>query len=363
LKDDRKNIMDADFLGLNTKEFIESVTANKKLQAVLAGSNALYAGVPEKTPFYLHALVVNSYIESAWKCVNGGSQIAKYLSQSIKSMGGTILNYHQATQYNLTGNEINSVDVNDHDLGKKRIEGKIFISDIDISKTLEMIKDGGIRQAYRTRINNLENTMSVFILNIVFKKNTFRYWNYNRYVFDSFDVWKPIHYTSADWPGGVAMFTPASTKDDGFTDSLTVMAYMRYEDVKKWAPTHSTIPHHSQKRGADYEEFKQQKSEKLINFLEKFIPDVRHHIQSYCSSTPLTYRDYIGSTDGSLYGILKDCNDPLKTYISPKTKIPNLFLTGQNLNNHGVLGVTISSVVTCSELVEKEYLLKKIRSA
>src|SRR6185436_17969677 len=207
LKDDRKDIMDTDFLGINAKQFIESVTANKKLQTVLAGSNALYAGVPEKTPFYLHALVVNSYIESAWKCINGGSQIAKYLSQSIKSMGGTVLNYHQVTRFNLSGNEINSVDVNIHEQDRIKIEGKIFISDVDISKTLEMIKDGGIRQAYRTRINSLENTVSVFILNIVFKKNTFDYWNFNRYVFDYVDAWKPIKYTSADWPGGIAMFT------------------------------------------------------------------------------------------------------------------------------------------------------------
>jgi phytoene dehydrogenase-like protein len=359
LSNQKKNIMDADFLNLNAKEYIESITPDKKLRAVLAGSNALYAGVPGKTPFYLHALVVNSYIESAWKCINGGSQIAKYLSQNFKNQGGTILNYHQVTHFNLNGNEINSAELSN---GKK-IEGKYFISNIDLTKTLEMIKGSAIRPAYRTRIHSLENTISVFILNIVFKKNSFRYWNYNRYVIGSWDVWKPIHYTSADWPGGVAMFTPASAKNDEFTDSVTVMAYMRYAEVQKWAQTHSVIPHHQENRGDDYEEFKNGKAEKLIDFVEQFIPGFRQHIQSYYTSTPLTYRDYIGSTDGTLYGILKDCNDPLKTFISPKTKVQNLFLTGQNLNNHGVLGVTISSVVTCSELIDKDYLLGKIKNA
>ncbi|MEP7169731.1 MAG: NAD(P)-binding protein [Bacteroidota bacterium] len=363
LRDDKKNIMDADFLGLNTKEVIESITKNIKLRAVLAGSNALYAGVPEKSPFYVHALVINSYIESSWKCINGGSQIAKYLAQSIKSMGGTILNYHHVSHFNLSGNEITSVEMHPERSERQKIEGKIFISNIDISKTLEMVKDGGIRHAYRSRINSLENTLSAFIINIVFNKNSFPSWNYNRYIFDTVDVWKPVHYTSADWPGGVAIFMPASAKESEFSDSLTIMAYMRYEDVKQWAQSYSVIPHNAENRGDGYEEFKQEKAEKLIDFVEKFFPGFKQNIQSYYTSTPLTYRDYIGSKDGSLYGILKDCNDPLKTYISPKTKIPNLFLTGQNLNNHGVLGVTISSVVTSAEIVGKEYLLGKIRSA
>ena len=91
------------------------------------------------------------------------------------------------------------------------------------------------------------------------------------------------------------------------------------------------------------------------------MPELRGNVESYYSSTPLTYRDYIGSRDGTLYGIAKDYRDPLKTFISPKTKVPNLLLTGQNLNLHGVLGVTVSSVVTCSELLGQQYLIKKIK--
>ena len=34
---------------------------------------------------------------------------------------------------------------------------------------------------------------------------------------------------------------------------------------------------------------------------------------------------------------------PISVFISPKTKIPNLLFTGQNLNMHGVLGVTIGA--------------------
>ncbi|MNF01378.1 hypothetical protein D3C80_2003600 [compost metagenome] len=52
----------------------------------------------------------------------------------------------------------------------------------------------------------------------------------------------------------------------------------------------------------------------------------------------------------------------MKTFITPRTKVENLFLTGQSINMHGVLGVTIGAVVTCSEIVGKEYLINKINA-
>jgi all-trans-retinol 13,14-reductase len=60
-------------LEIDTQTFLESITPNKKLQNVLAGTSLLYAGVPYKTPLYVHALVINSYIESSWRFVDGGS--------------------------------------------------------------------------------------------------------------------------------------------------------------------------------------------------------------------------------------------------------------------------------------------------
>ena len=61
-----------------------------------------------------------------------------------------------------------------------------------------------------------------------------------------------------------------------------------------------------------------------------------------------------------MYAYVKDVNKPLHSHLSPKTKIENLLFTGQSLNMHGILGVTISAVLTCSELLGKDYLVDKI---
>jgi len=144
---------------------------------------------------------------------------------------------------------------------------------------------------------------------------------------------------------------------------MTILSYMKYEEVKKWEDTFATIPKHNESRGQEYEDFKAERAERVIAEVIKKFPDLRNKIHSYTTSTPLTYRDYIGAKDGGLYGIAKDYRDPLKTFISPTTKIPNLFFTGQNLNMHGVLGVTVGAIRTCGVFVGQNYLIRKINEA
>lgn len=359
VKDEKKDLVMAEFLATDTKAWLETITPNKKLQNVLAGSNPLYAGEADKTPMYVHALVVNTYIESAYRCIDGGGQIAKHLSGAIKSMGGDIFNYAEASKFHFSGDRISEVELSD---GRK-IKGDYFISNCDISRTLDMIEPGHVRQAYRSRINSLENSISTFILYLVLEEESMPYFNYNMYHHHVDDVWDGIKYTKDNWPHGFALFSQASSKNPAYTDSLIVMTYMSYGEVAEWTGTKNIIPNHIVERGSAYDEFKIRKSEKIIDAIEKRIPGVRKKIKSYYSSSPLTFRDYMGNRDGSLYGIKKDYKDPLKTFITPKTRVPNLFLTGQNLNLHGVLGVTVSSVVSCAELIDQSYLVKKIQQA
>jgi all-trans-retinol 13,14-reductase len=95
--------------------------------------------------------------------------------------------------------------------------------------------------------------------------------------------------------------------------------------------------------------------------VETDFPGIRSRIDSLYTSTPLTYRDYTGSWNGSIYGILKDYMDPLCTMIIPKTSVGNLFFTGQNINVHGVIGVTVCSILTCMELTGSHDLINIIR--
>lgn len=335
-------------LSLKAKDYIDSLTENKKLQAVLAGSNLLYAGDPDKTPLYVHALSVNSYIKSAWKCVNGGSQIAKLLVKQVRSYGGKVLKYQEVSR--IVTSDKKEVSFVETTKGEK-FYGTYFISNTDPKLTLDLIGKKNIRKAYYNRIQDQKCGISSFSLYLVFKPNTMPYINYNIYYSKNLEkVWNSHMYQTDSWPESIMITMSPDAKNKAFAKSLTSICYMHYEEVEKWGKTFNTVVD-GNSRGTDYETFKEEKIEAYLKRLEEKFPTIRDCIQSIHTSSPLSYRDYIGCHRGAMYGSEKDANDPMRSFISPRTRLNNLFLTGQNLNMHGILGVTISAVVTCSQLL------------
>jgi len=348
----------SDVLEIDTKAFIDSITTNEKLRVVLAANNALYAGQPDKTPLYVHALILNSYIESSWKCIDGGSQIAKLLAQNIKENGGKIIRNAEVKKIAEENGHASYVELNDG----SRIYAEQFISNMHPVKTLEMTDTPLIKNAYRNRLKSLENSVSAFTINIVFKKESFKYFKHNYYCVTEQDVWTSADHTEQNWPLGYAVFCGASSRSDEYAEGLSILAYMRYEEVEAWKDTINTTLDEND-RGETYNEFKKRKAELLLDSVERKFPGLRSHIKSYYTATPLSYRDYIGNDDGSLYGIVKDYKHTLKTFISPRTKVSNLYLTGQNLNLHGILGASMSGIVTCCALLGNDNIIAKIRNA
>lgn len=349
---ERPEIHESEFYKDNAVEFINSIVKNQKLQYILAGNNPLYAGVAEKTPYYVYALINHSFIDSSYRIVDGSEKIAESLVNSIERQGGKVYTRKEATHFNMADNgHIKSLDFKDGD----RVEAKQFISGMHPAKTMELFDPGIMRKAYRDRLSSLENTVSNFSLYVTFKKDSFPYYNYNLYHYKDKDPWKTYHYEEKDWPEFFLFLSPAIKGQDKFSESAVIFTYMNYNEVLKWENT--TVG----RRGNDYEDFKQNRAERMIEFIDKRLPGFKSSIKSYYASTPLTYKDYTGTSYGSMYGVLKDSTNPLKTLVSPRTKVPNLLLTGQNIILHGVLGVTIGSIYTCSELIGMEYLVNKVR--
>jgi all-trans-retinol 13,14-reductase len=348
----------AGVLETDTRGFIASLTNNPTLQAVLAGNNILYAGQGDKTPFYVHALILNSYIESSYKCLSGGSQLAKLLAQPIRAQGGVVRTRAEVLQIVEVDGQVVFVELADG----SRVYAKQFISNLHPSKTLEMTQSGLIRPASRHRMKSLENSVSCFSLNLVLKKNAFPYFAHNYYYHKRGLIWSMTDYPPEDWPLGYALFCSASKIPGRFAHAVTIMTYMKYDEVQPWRDTFNTVSSKSP-RGESYEAFKQAKIQRLLDTVALKFPSLPGSIQSAYASTPLSYRDYLGTEDGSMYGIVKDYKNPVKTRVAARTKLPNLYLTGQNLNLHGILGSTISGLVTCTELLGTDELVEKIKHA
>ena len=332
-----------------TIDFLHSITKNPRLISVLAGANSVYHGAAMRTPLYLHACIRNSFVSSAWRINGGSDKLTGLLTETFASLGGMILTEAEVTGFVSQGGRITSVELRDGRL----IEGKNFISNLHPASTLKLGGLETLRKSYRHRIESLENTAGFFSLYLVFRDNTFPYLGHNLFQYYHDDYFTD-ELPENKWPQTYMIYTPYHDDNKGFTKTASVLTFMKREQCRQWESLAANV------RGEDYREFREMASQKLLDMVEKRFPAIRHNIIEYCDATPLTFTDYTGTPCGSGYGILKDCNDPLRSIITPKTKIPNLWFTGQSLNIHGVLGTTISAIVTCSEFTGFRNLVNKI---
>lgn len=329
--------------------FLERLTPDQRLKNMLAGALSMYPGQARKTPLYVHAMMRDSLITSCWRPVDGSQQIADLLSEKIKEQGGEVFPSHKVEEIIIENDRAEAVRLKD---GNK-VFGSHFISNAHPATTMGMIPEGKIRKFYRKRLLSLENTGGAFMLYAVLKPDSFPYLNKNYFHYENGGV---LNAAAGNWPDNVYFYTPATSGSDTHATSFMVLADMDYKEVRKWEGSQIN------RRGEEYEAFKAEKAERLLELIEKRFPGIRANVQKTYTSTPLTFRDYTSTHEGSAYGVLKDCNDPLRSIILPRTKVSNLLFTGQNLNLHGMMGVTAGSVISCSEILGLEYLTKKINN-
>ncbi|MDD3280058.1 MAG: NAD(P)/FAD-dependent oxidoreductase [Bacteroidales bacterium] len=332
--------------------FIEKYIQDKKLQIILAWNNTLYSGSKDETPIYIHAIITKFYVEGASRFVNGSQHVADEMVKMIEAHGGKVILKKEITKIEIEDSNITKVIAADG----SEYTGDYYISNIHPAYLMDIIDPANIQKAYRERLQNLENSYSAFIMYIVFKPQSFPYMNYNYFYYKDYNlVWNAINYDLKDFPQGFMAMTSPETFQNEYAKKGMFTCIMRYNDFKEWENTVVG------KRGKEYVKLKKEIETRFINLVEEVFPNFKNSIDKVICSTPLTIRDYLKSKEGGLYGYKKNSQNLIKSQVLARTKIKNLFLTGQNINLHGILGVPLSAIVTVGELVGGfDYLVNKI---
>ncbi|MDR0412497.1 MAG: NAD(P)/FAD-dependent oxidoreductase [Dysgonamonadaceae bacterium] len=345
------NLLNPDYIKKSADALIASTIGHPLLRQVVAGNVPLYAGVEGRTSFYIHAFINHFYNQSACRIVGGSAVIAQSLVRSIRAMGGSVHAASPVAAIHCDREKATGISLEN----KEKIAGDYIISGIHPLRTIELLETPLIRKAYRDRILKLKHTASNFTVYIRFKKAAVRYLNSNFYHYNGDRVYGCENYTQQDWPKGFLYMHHCSSPAPEYAESAVILSYMNFEEVARWQGTRTG------NRGADYEEFKRRKAERLLDALEQQLPGTRSGIAQYYTSTPLTYLDYTGTEEGSMYGRLRDCSEPVQNVVSQRTKVPNLFLAGQNTNSHGALGVIIGAIITSGELLGVRTIMQQIK--
>lgn len=337
------------------KEKMEALISDSTLRQILVGNHLLYAGDYETTPFYIHALIENSYIESSWKCQMGSIQIAKCLQEIIHQNGGQVLRNQLVTKLVEKDGLLEYVDTS----ANETFFAKRFISNVHPAYTYAMLDSKMIKPITKKRIQATPNTPAAVMINLSLHPESILYHNHNIYYHKEANVWLDFQQPNDEHPNSFGIFFYQDALNPKYARGLSILTYMCGDTFKDWEHTFHTTTS-PERRDIAYEKKKDALASLFINEVSNILPGLQQAVKKIDVCSPLTYRDYLNIPNGSMYGLKKNVNDLANTTFGTHTKISNLFLTGQNINMHGILGVSITSLLTCSEIVGLEYLVEKI---
>ncbi len=362
-----EDVLTGSLFARSAQEFLQETISDPLLREVLSGTS-LKMELGNNLPLYTFAQINNSFIESAYRLQGGGNLISDSLAESIKAMGGTVL----------TGKEVTEILPDGVFCGEEFFGAKNIISNLHPATTINLVGEAaGLRKVYRNRINRLENTFGMFTANVALKPGMVPHLNRNQYIYslgEGESMWFPhtgkggdvsrvmVSYynrggaTAATRFGagtaGCGISNPLSGKDSAL--ALDLLTPMNWEEVAQFEG--SRIGN----RPAEYTALKEEKLKGCLKLASTVIPGLEEAVERVYTSTPLTYRDYTATAYGCAYGIRKDCNNLMQTLLTPKTPMENLYLTGQSLNLHGVLGVSMTSFFTCAQIIGMEAATKEL---
>jgi len=325
---------------------------NPMLKAVLNIQCGDHGLPPERACFPVHCSVMGHYFNGGYYPMGGGGGIVKAMTNGIKKHGGEVRVQQNVQKIIIKNKKAIGVQLeNGHQIFAKNI-----ISNADPSITyLKLIGKEHLSNSLIKKLQKTKYSVTSLILFLTLDMDV------TLYGIDSGNFWlmkdenddanfehlMGDNITSGDsFP---AVFMSCTTLKDppsfnGRYHNFEIVTYVNYEHIPDFS---NNDDYHS----PEYAIFKEKIINKLLNNVEKVIPNAKNHIVQAELGTPKTNQFYINSTNGNVYGTEKTLNQVGPFSFKNKSEIENLYLCGACTLSHGVTGATYSGIAAAAAIL------------
>lgn len=322
------------------------------LKAVLNVQCGDHGLPPNRACFPVHCSVMGHYFNGGYYPMGGGGGIVKAMTKGIKKYGGEIRVKQNVSKILIENKTAIGVQLeNGHTILAKNI-----ISNADPSITyLNLIGKKHLSETLFNKLQKTKYSVTSLILFLTLDVDV------TLHGIDSGNIWmmKDEHDdanfehlmgdTITDGETFPSLFISCTTLKDppsfnGRYHNFEILTYVNYDHIPQFS---ETPDYHSEA----YNDFKEKVIFKMLNNLEKIIPNVRKHIVQVELGTPKTNQFYINSTNGNVYGTEKNLRQVGPFAYKNKSEIANLHLCGASTLSHGVTGATYSGVAAAASIL------------
>lgn len=337
-----------DYVNRTTYEVLRELTDDELLIAVLTGQWGDNGVPPQQSSFLIHGLIARHYLRGAYYPVGGASRIAETIIPVIQEGGGELFTYANVEQILMQGNRACGVKMQDG----AEIHAPIVISNAGVFNTFENLLPEAIsrKYGYTRQLEQVEPSIAHLGAYIGLQESAEQlglpktnFWIYpNTDHSANLEAFRRDQ--DAEFPAVYISFP--SAKDPSWesrypgTSTIEIVAPAFFEHFKQWQDEPWG------KRGADYEALKQGLTDRLLEHLYEKLPQLRGKID-YCElSTPLSTDFFCAYRRGEMYGLNHDPQRFKQGWLRPKTRIPGLYLTGQDVLSCGVGGAMFAGFIS-----------------
>ncbi|ASK34892.1 FAD-dependent oxidoreductase [Alcanivorax sp. N3-2A] len=332
-----------------TAEVLGELTSNPELIAVLTGQWGDNGLPPEQSSFLIHAIIARHYLYGGYYPVGGASRMAATIIPVIQQSGGDVFTYADVQEILIENGRATGLRLaDDH-----TVRAPLIISDAGVFNTFgELLPEHSPhRRHYQQKLETVERSMASACLYIGLKGDAadLRLPKTNLWIYPDSHYQQQIDQALADPDHHdipLTYISFPSAKDPDFTRrypgraTIEIVAAAPYHWFQSWADTPWG------KRGDDYEALKEKFAQRLLEKLFEKMPHLREHLDYYELSTPLSTAYFCRYPSGEIYGLNHDPARFEQRWLRPKTEIPGLYLTGQDILTCGVAGAMVAGLLT-----------------
>jgi all-trans-retinol 13,14-reductase len=336
-----------------TWNVLSQLTDDKDLIATLCGQWGDMGMPPKRSPFMAHAMIARHYLYGGYYPVGGAWRIADTIIPKIQAGGGEVFTYARVEEIEIEDGKVTGVRMQDG----HRIECPCVISSAGVDNTFNHLLAEAVteRTGYRRLMDTVQPSVGHLGVYIGLKGTAEELGlprtNYWIYPSNDYDGALDAFLDDPEAPFPVVYISFPSAKDPDYenrhpgTSTIEIVAPAPYEWFANWRDETWG------QRGEDYEALKQEFGGRLMETLYDKVPQARGKVDYYEVSTPLSTNWFGGYQHGELYGLAHTGKRLEQDWLRPKTTIPGLWLTGQDVLTCGVTGAMMAGMITTMSLV------------
>lgn len=336
-----------------TYEVLRKLTSNEELIAILCTQWGDYGVPPKQSSFLIHALVARHYLYGGYYPIGGASQIAATIIPTIQASGGEVFTYARVKEIIVENGKAVGVLMEEG----TRILSPMVVSSAGVLNTFEKLLPANVSKqlGYDKLVKQVKPSCGHLGMYIGLKEDAEQlqlprtnFWVYPDYQHDrNVDAF----FNDSSKPFPVVYISFPSAKDPTFTErypgrsTIEIVAPVPYGEFDPWAEKPWG------KRGEDYEALKEAYAQRMLEVLYDKVPQIRGKIDYYEVSTPLSTNYFCEYQYGEVYGLNHDTERFAQSWLQVQTKVPGLYLTGQDILSCGVVGAMMAGCVTAIKVL------------